>query len=63
MDNNHLLLLGGVLRWLFPLVVLELSFVVFSFCLIGGGCHNAMDDPMVNELFFQILGTVEGSWS
>ena len=63
MNNNSLLLLGGVLGWLVLLVVPELSFVASPSILLRGGCYSVMAGPMVNELLCQLLGTVKGSWS
>ena len=63
MNNNSLLLLGGVLGWLVLLVVPELPFVVSPSILLRGGCYSVMASPMVDELLCQLLGTIKGSWS
>ena len=62
LNSNNLLLLSEVLGWLFLLVVLKLSFVVPSSCLVKGGCRSVMAGMMVDELLCQLLGAVEGSW-
>ena len=63
MNNNSTLLLGRVLGWLVLLIVLELPFVSSPSVLLRGGCYRVVAGHMVDELLFQLLGTVKGSWS
>ena len=61
MDNNCLLFLCGILRWLLLFIVLELPLVVPPFSLVSVGDHGTLDGPMIDKLLCQFLGTLKGS--